>query len=257
MVGQALATAGWARFGPDPALRRWAAAARPLALQAIAISTEAWRCGGTWFVGVDALANDAHGAVGGIPLRGLAAQAVADQFGPQDFHRAQLSATRPGYPQPSADETDAAYRYRLNRDAAHIDGILPIGPNRRRMIREPHGFVLGIPLTESDPGAAPLVVWEGSQNIIAQAFRATLAPHDPAQWSEVDVTDAYHAARAQVFDTCPRRILHASPGEAILLHRHLLHGVSSWAAGATAPPDGRIIAYFRPQLASVSDWLDA
>ena len=255
MVAQALATRGWLRFPHDARLQAWVAAALPLARQAIAASAEFWRCGGTWFVGVDALDNDAKGTVAGVAFLGTAAETVLKMFGPQIFHRAQLSTTRPGYPQASVEETEAAFRYRKTRDAAHIDGILPIGPDRRRMIREPHAFVLGIPLTTTDPGAAPLVVWEGSQKIIARAFRDALAPHDPARWPDIDVTEAYHAARAQVFATCRRRVLPVTPGEAILLHRHLLHGVSPWAEGAAAPPEGRIIAYFRPELASVAAWL--
>jgi len=45
------------------------------------------------------------------------------------------------------------------------------------------------------------------------------------------------------------------PGEATLLHRLTLHGVAPWAAGVTAPPEGRIIAYFRPLMGTVQDWL--
>jgi hypothetical protein len=39
------------------------------------------------------------------------------------------------------------------------------------------------------------------------------------------------------------------------MHRHLLHGVAPWAAGAKAPPEGRIIAYFRPLMPDVASWL--
>jgi hypothetical protein len=45
------------------------------------------------------------------------------------------------------------------------------------------------------------------------------------------------------------------PGEATLLHRLTLHGVAPWEPSATAPPEGRIIAYFRPLMSSVKDWL--
>ncbi len=255
MVAQALATQGWVRFAHDPELAAWVNAALPLARTAIARSADPWRCGGTWFVGVEALDNMADGSVAGTPLRGRAAAAVAGIFGPQRFHRAQLSTTRPGYPQPSPDESATAFQYRKTRDAAHIDGILPIGPGRRRMIREPHAFVLGIALNATDAGAAPLVVWDGSHKIMARTFRDALGAHHPDQWSDIDVTDAYHAARAKVFATCARLVLHAQPGQAILLHRHLLHGVSPWATGAVGPPEGRIIAYFRPELPRVADWL--
>ena len=44
-------------------------------------------------------------------------------------------------------------------------------------------------------------------------------------------------------------------GGAVLLHRLLIHGVAPWAEGAVAPPEGRMVAYFRPVLPSVEDWL--
>jgi hypothetical protein len=112
---------------------------------------------------------------------------------------------------------------------------------------------LGLPLNLSD--ASPLVVWEGSHLILQAALREALAPHKPETWGDVDVTQAYTAARRRIFDTCPRIPLQVRPGEATLLHRLTLHGVAPWEAGATAPPEGRIIAYFRPLMGSVQDWL--
>ncbi len=246
MVG----AAGWRRVGPDPAIARWAAAALPLAQQALATTDQPLRCGGTWAVGLDLLPNDAAGTVAGVPLPwevlGLP---------PEPLHRAQLSTTHPGYPQPSPDESEPAFRFRLNRDAAHLDGLLPVGADRQRMVKEPHGWILGLPLTQADPGASPLVVWEGSHEILRAALRQTLAPHPPENWGNVDVTAAYAAARREVFQTCRRVTLPARPGEAMLMHRLTLHGVAPWAAGAQAAPEGRIIAYFRPQLPDVASWL--
>ena len=69
------------------------------------------------------------------------------------------------------------------------------------------------------------------------------------------MTTAYAAARREVFQTCRRVTLPARPGEAMLMHRLTLHGVAPWAAGAQAAPEGRIIAYFRPQLPDVASWL--
>lgn len=238
---------GWLRIGPHPAITVWVQAALPLAQRQIADSAEPWRCGGTWFVGVDALPNGTDGAVAGtdfpwsaLPLARL------------PLHRAQLSVIRPGYPQPSVDETAAAFAFRQNRDAAHLDGLLPMGPDRRRMIREPHAWILGLPLTNIR--AAPLVVWEGSHRIMAEALQRALRPHAPETWADIDVTDAYQTARAQVFKTCPRVELPVGVGEATLLHRLTIHGV--------APRQGtergdRIIAYFRPVLTSVAEWLGA
>ena len=244
MVG----ASGWQLIGPDPAIAAWARAALPIARAALAQTDQPLRCGGTWAVGLDLLGNDPMGAVGGydLPWRALGLAA-------EPLHRAQLSAIYPGYPQPWADESAAAFRFRQTRDAAHLDGLLPIGPNKRRMIKEPHGWILGIALTDS--AASPLVVYEGSHLIVQTALKARLADHAPQDWGGVDVTDAYTSARATVFETCRRIEVPIAMGQATLLHRLTIHGVAPWDAQQSAPPEGRIIAYFRPMLASVQDWL--
>jgi hypothetical protein len=239
---------GWQRLGPSAGIKAWADAALPLAQAALAATSDPLRCGGTWAVGLDLLPNDATGRVGGVDLP------WADLgLSPEPLHRAQLSTIHPNYPQPSAEESATAYAFRLNRDAAHLDGLLPIGADRHRMVKEPHAWILGLPLNVSD--ASPLVVWQGSHLILQAALREAFAPHPPATWGDVDVTQAYTAARRRIFDTCPRIALPVRPGEATLLHRLTLHGVAPWEAGATAPPEGRIIAYFRPLMSSVEDWL--
>jgi hypothetical protein len=239
---------GWHRLGPSAGIKAWADAALPLAQAALAGTNDPLRCGGTWAVGLDLLPNDATGRVGGVDLPwadlGLA---------PEPLHQAQLSTIHPNYPQPSIEESATAYAFRLNRDAAHLDGLLPIGADRHRMVKEPHAWILGLPLNVSD--ASPLVVWQGSHLILQEALREAFAPYPPATWGDVDVTQAYTAARRRIFETCPRIALPVRPGEATLLHRLTLHGVAPWAAGATAPPEGRIIAYFRPLMGSVQDWL--
>lgn len=239
--------AGWRRVAGHPALKAWADAARDPAAAAVQASTD-WRCGGTWCVGLEALANDPDGAVDGVALPwGVLG------LDPMPLHRAQVSTTRAGYPLPSAAESEAAYRFRLNRDSAHLDGLLPVGPEKRRYVKEPHAWILGLPLNRADAGAAPLVVWEGSHLLMQAALSPLLAQaDDPA---EVDITDAYQAARAEVFRTCARVELPGVPGEAVILHRHLIHGVAPWAAGATAEEPGRMVAYFRPLLPSVTEWI--
>ena len=239
---------GWQRIR-HPDIAAWAEAARPLAAQVLAASPEVWRCGGTWFVGVDALPNGPDGAVAGAAFPW---QAVG--LTPEPLHPAQLSVIRPGYPQPSEAESPAAFAYRRDRDAAHLDGLIADAGKRRREA-EPHGWILGMALNRCDKVAAPLVAWEGSHEVMRAALQAALAPHPPDMWGEVDITGAYTAARRQVFETCRRVELPSQPGEAILMHRLTLHGVAPWAAGASAPPEGRMIAYFRPQLPRVSDWL--
>lgn len=239
---------GWRRIGPHPAIAAWAEAARSAALDHLATTDEAWRCGGTWFVGVDALPNEPDGS-----LAGTAFPWAALPLAPEPLHRAQLSVIRPGYPQPSAEETPAAFAYRRDRDAAHLDGLLPIGPQKRRMVKEPHAWILGLPLNATT--ASPLTVWEGSHEILRAALLTVLTPHPLDTWAEVDITDAYQQARREVFATCRRIELPVLPGEATLLHRLTLHGVAAWKPDDLAPPEGRMIAYLRPQLASVAAWL--
>lgn len=255
MVSGDFATLGWQTFPAEPATRDWVIAALPIARAALSAARGAdWRCGGTWWVGLDALPNGPDGSVAGVPLAGRAMAMARGLYGALPLHPAQLSTTRPGYPQPSPDESPAAFAFRRDRDAAHIDGLLPVGPDRRRMIREPHAYVLGIALTEAAPDAAPLTVWEASHRPMGAAFRAALAGHDPADWPDVDLTGPYQAARRAVFESCTRRPLPLGPGEAVLLHRHLLHGVAPWAKGATAATEGRIIAYFRPECPTAAGW---
>ena len=239
---------GWQRIGVSSEIAAWSAAALPLAVQALAASGEPLRCGGTWAVGLDLLPNDAAGRVGGVDFPWADVGLV-----PEPLHKAQLSAIYPGYPQPSPDETASAFGFRLNRDAAHLDGLLPVGADRQRMVKEPHAWILGLPLNLSN--AAPLVVWQGSHEVLRAALLAALAPHPPEVWGDIDLSEAYAAARRRVFETCKRVAVPVLPGQATRLHRLTLHGVAPWAADATAPPEGRIIAYFRPQLASVRDWL--
>lgn len=255
---KALHELGWQSFPHDPELARWVDGALPHALAAVADPDNArWlRCDGTWFAGVNALPNAADGSIGASgPLRGIAVDAARDLIG-QDrrWDKAQVSAIYPGYPR-QENENDTAFGYRLRRDAAHVDGLARAGRENRRFIREPHGFVLGIPLTNTTIEASPLVVWEGSHRIMRAAFLAALAGQEPENWTRVDVTDAYVAARRHCFETCRRVAVHARPGEAYLIHRLALHGVIPWGPNAKAAPAGRVIAYFRPLLESVDDWL--
>lgn len=250
-MDDAFGRAGYRRVAAHPALRAWAEAARGPAARAVAASSD-WRCGGTWCVGLDALDNAPDGSVAGVAL-------PWDVLGltPEALHRAQVSTTRAGYPQRSEAETESAFRFRRDRDSAHLDGLIAEGPEKRRYIREPHGWILGLPLNAADAAAAPLVVWEGSHHLMRAALLRALEPHDPATWGDVDITDAYTAARREVFDTCRRVELPGRVGEAVVLHRLLIHGVAPWREGAMAEDPGRMVAYFRPLLPSVADWLRA
>jgi len=254
-------TRGWVLFD-DPSLLPWIMNARQVATAIAADPGErrAWlRHGGTWFAGVNALPNDSAGALaGGPPLKGLATDFVAELLGaPPTWDRGQLSIVYPGYPCRDPGESDAAHRFRRKRDAAHVDGLLPVGPERRRQMREPHAFVLGIPLTPTWPGASPMVIWEGSHEIMREAFRSALSDVPMSHWQTHNLTDVYQAARRRCFELCARVPLVAQPGQSYLLHRLALHGVAPWddKERIDAPSDGRMIVYFRPPFAG-TNWLE-
>ncbi|MEM7190972.1 MAG: hypothetical protein AAF439_15280 [Pseudomonadota bacterium] len=255
---------GWVAFPHDPKIAAWVEAARPVANATFDDPQQRrdWlRCGGTWFAGVNALPNDPDGglvASGVPPLSGAVIDFIRDELGLSGFvwDKAQVSICFPGYPQPSEEETEAAFRYRLNRDAAHVDGLLRAKPSRQRSLGEQHGFILGLPLDAAPRGAAPLVVYEGSHEIMRTAFRERFNGIDPADWSVEDVTDAYVAARKDCFEHCRRVEVTAQPGEAYLVHRLALHGVAPWTADTAKQ---RAIAYFRPDPfpgTSPAWWLD-
>lgn len=239
---------GCTRFPATPESRAWAAAAYARAKEIAAdpqMQKTNLRHGRTWFVGVDALPNDAQGAVDGVPLKGPFRVGLPETGA---LHAAQLSVMYAGYPQRDPDQSAANHRYRVDRCAAHVDGLLPVGPERRRYPREFHAYILGIHVNNCV--AAPTVYWQGSHHIMLRAIRSAVGASDP--WS-VDVTEAYQAARREVFDTCTQVAITGAVGEAFLLHRFALHGTAPW----DAPPndDGRMIAFFRPEFSDRTDWL--
>ena len=239
---------GFEVFDVEPGVLRWANAAANTVQK---MDTSERRHGRTWFVGVDALPNAADGSVEGVPLAGTWMEQLADHPRFDGWHAAQVSIVYDGYPKRDAEESEAAHRFRVNRDAAHMDGLLPEGPERRRHLREAHAFIVGMPLNAV--AASPLVVWPGSHMIMQDAFRNLLEGHAPASWGDLDVTETYQAARRQVFETCDRVEVPLVPGQAVLLHRHLVHGVAPWAGPAVE--EGRQVAYFRPLVSELSDWL--
>ena len=246
MVAAALTQHGFCVFPYDSDVCAWAFAAKKAGLQVLENGGER-RHGETWFVGVDVLPNAPDGSVDGVPLSGAWRDHVD---APEVWHKAQLSVVFSGYPKRDQGESKAAHSFRKKRDAAHVDGLLPEGPARRRHLREPHGFILGLPL--DDTPASPLVVWAGSHRVIRAAFETHLHSYAPAKWGELDVTDIYQAARRRVFETCERIEVVAMPGQAVLLDRHLVHGVAPWEA--SLPGKMRMIAYFRPQVSNAA-WL--
>lgn len=253
---------GWCRFPHDSALLEWGHRALPAARRAIHDPENArhFLCGGTWFLGTNVLPNDATGSVSGGPtLTGKAIDFICDTLGlaPFAWDMGQVSVCYPGYPRSMESESEAAHRYRRNRDGAHIDGLLAEGPQKRRFLREYHAFLLGIPMVEARADASPLVVWEGSHEIIRGTFKVLFKDIAPQAWGDIDVTEAYWSARRKIFSSCDRVKIAAKPGEAYLVHRLSLHGIAPWSLGATSGPDGRMICYFRPQVRDPRDWLYA
>ncbi len=253
---------GWCRFKHDSALEKWVEDALPSARETVRADVfSRWlRCGGTWFAGVNALPNDSSGAVAGSkPLGGAAIEFIHKSLGLSgfDWDKAQISVCYPGYPQPMESESPAAFQYRRDRDAAHVDGLLPEGADRRRHLRVFHGFILGIPMVEFSLDASPFVVWEGSHEVIRSDVKARFGNLPPDQWGDEDITETYHQARQRVFETCKRVEITARPGEAFITHRLALHGVAPWGESAHADEDGRMICYFRPDIGGPLEWLMA
>lgn len=253
---------GWCRVDYDPILMSWVNEALPVARKMIHHPDNAkWlRCGGTWFAGVNVLPNDQTGAIADSgPLLGKAVDFIRSQLNIRHFtwDRGQISVCYPGYPRPMEGETAAAFRYRETNDAAHVDGLLPVGSRRRRHLREHHGFILGIPMVEFDAGCSPFVLWEGSHEIIRRTFSSCLENLPIDRWGHEDLTELYHLVRRRIFDECTRVCVNASPGEAFIVHRLMLHGVAPWKDLATASGDGRMICYFRPEYGGANFWLTA
>ena len=252
---------GWIIFSHDAAISDWVEHVRPYAVHIASDPTNiiAWlRHCGTWFVGVNILPNNRFGSLeGGPALEGPAIDFITGLHGKLALDYAQISVIYPGYPAYDGSESEAAHRYREIRCAAHVDGLRPNGPDRRRYIYEPHQFVLGIPLVETSDQASPMVVWEGSHHIIREAFKSVLTKVPLADWGKTDLTDVYHAARKDCFEQCPRVTIVAQPGECYLLHRLSLHGILPWGCDAIAPEIGRMVAYFRPENdGNLDNWLN-
>jgi len=251
---------GWAAFAPEPAVQAWCGAASRRAdavMRDPRRGRENLRHGRTWFVGVDVMGCDRVGAVpGGSPLNGAGIDFAMAQMSDNwsgDWGRGQLSVAYPGYPRRDPQESVPNHRFRALRDGAHMDGLLPIGPTRRRKFVEPHGVIVGIALDDSLSGRSPLVVWEGSHLRMTKMMRTALSGVPETQLSDIDLTDIYTATRRECFEQCKRVEVGLEPGQVIVLHRALLHGIAPWTSARSQP---RRAVYFRPELPNIIDWLD-
>ncbi len=237
---------GYVIFDYDARLAHWADVARRRALELSAntqVRARNLRHGETWFVGVDLLDNDETGAVQGVALRG----AWQDHLPALPLHRAQVSIVYPGYPKRDAGESAANHRFRRNRFAAHVDGLLPVGETRRRFAHEHHAYILGIPL--DDCTHARTVMWEGSHRIMQRALQDAIGTGDIVN---TDVTEAYSAARKEVFERCEPVEMGARVGQAFWLHRFALHGTLPWQSDESG---ARMVAFFRPEFDDPAQWL--
>lgn len=252
-LARELETKGFTRLPATPESLAWAKAARAVG-QGVAQDQEKrakWlRHGGTWFVGVDALPTDHAGAIGGAALP--FADLLQEASGQAPLHRAQLSVVYPGYPAQAPEDTTAAHAYRLNRASAHVDGLHRKADGGRSLL-EPHALILGIALSEAEATASPLRVWPGSHKPLGKALSQALPP-DPTTWPDINLAPVYTTARRAVFDSIQPIPVALTPGDAVVLHRHTLHGIAPWAPGATAAREGRMTAYFRPTCADPTQW---
>ena len=254
---------GWCVSPHSEALLNWAEAVQPVAEQLLSDEALAhwWRHGQTWFAGVNVLPNDDTGRVADGPALSADLCAWVQQqvmLGAAEsltWEPGQLSVVKPSYPQRDAQESEAAHRFRRNRDAAHVDGLLPVGEQRRRMPQEFHRLILGIPLQQSPAHAAPTVVWEGSHKLIQQAFVEALKDIPIQDWPQTDLTDIYQRTRTEVFDRCKRVEVHVPPGECYLIHRFAVHGMAPWEEQAGDQGKLRSIVFFRPEIGNRWDWL--
>ena len=262
-LSQDLAQHGWHRLPPTASLLAWSKAhlASAQACMSNPKNKHWWRYQNTWFAGVNVLENDAAGAVGDKPslpqdlLQELANYCLAET---NTLDQGQVSALYPGYPQVDLQQSEAANHFRQQHYAAHLDGLVPLGPTRRRFLTEQHSFILGISLTEHPANAAPLMVWPNSHQRIQAWLKSTLEDKSPTSWDQLDLTDEYQQLRKQILDDTEPHALHLAKGEAYVVHRHLLHGMGHWPTDLADPlQQGRIIAYFRPCWHQPKDWLTA
>jgi hypothetical protein len=252
---------GWCRFPFDPELYDWLQRSQEVVYHSMDRPENAhwYRYGNTWFVGVNALPNDSTGAVADGPaLSGHVVNFIRQhiQIDYREWDKAQISVCFPGYPKPVEGESEASFRFRRDRDAAHIDGLLKDGAKQQRFLLEQHAFILGIPASHYDLEAAPFTIWEGSHHLIQQWLKQTYHSIPEKDWGHIDVATSYQQVRRKVFETCVRMKLYAQPGEAVLVHRHAVHGMAPWAKDAKADPVGRVILYFRPEAHNLQSWLN-
>ena len=265
---------GWLKFDYDHKIYHWVNVAKKKVFNRYNSGDFGWnnfRCGNTWFVGVNFLGNDKTASLNGACFEGIPVTEIKSYFGHniKYWDEAQVSICWPNYPLQSDNETHNAFNFRVNRYAAHVDGILPFGREKRRFLKDPHAFIFGIPITYCDYKTAPVVVWEGSHLIMREAFKRTYNASDSKNWDKIDVTNVYQKARSRVFETCQMKRLYVNLGESYLIDRLAVHGIAPWEPrepkknGVSTKDiknqpeikNGRAVIYFRPSFDITSDWI--
>ncbi len=245
---------GWCRFPADTPILSWVDSIRREAESCLSDPALAhwWRYQHTWFVGVNCLANDDRGRVNKGPgLAGAAVNFIEQTLGSTlQLDQGQISAIMPGYPRADPDQTEASFRYRLKREAAHVDGLLL--EDGERYAREYHAYILAIGLHDVESGASPFVVWNGSHKLIHRSLRSELDAYPEHQWPSIPIGDVYKQARRSAFDECQRVELSLNAGEAVLVHRLMLHGTAAWQSDQRG---ARVLCFFRPQTLLPQAWL--
>ena len=135
-----------------------------------------------------------------------------------------------------------------------LDGLIAEMPGGPRRLKEPHAYVLGVPINQAPENASPMVVWEGSHHLMSSAFKRFFLNQNLNEWENLDIREIYFEARKEVFRKCKRIVLHANVGESYMIHRHCLHGISPWDPKNVSFSEGRKIVYFRPELEKLADW---
>ncbi len=233
------------------------------------IKDKDFRSGSTWFVGTNFLDNNSQGKIGNRQLSKKIIDNISNYFGTkiQYWDKGQVSICWPGYPKKDTLESEKSFNFRIKRFASHIDGIIPLGLQKRRFAKEYHAFILGLPIMNNFKNNASLVVWEGSHKIFRNFFRNIYDGVSSNKISDTDITELYNECRNKVFTKCNVKKIVPNFKQPYLLDRHLLHGIDQWKdpnSGSYAIKNkhlvnnlsnGRIVVYFRPVFSDPYDWI--
>ena len=238
---------GWIRFGADPQVLGWLNASEAAARRSVTDPAfRQWhRCGGTWFAGVNALANDAAGAVaGGPPLGGEAVRFAAalsagrsTGTGPRSRSAIRVIRSRARAKATTPSPTAASATPPMSTAAAGRAGAPPL-PARTSPF---HPRAAG---RSGGSGGLPFRPLEGSHRMVRETLAGTFGDRPPASWRDIDLTNCItrsggassRSAGASSSPPAAARPFCAPPRPA----RH-----RAWREGAAAGE--RMVIYFRPE----------